>query len=308
MNLNNSVLGSKKSGFASLAATGLASIFILGLLGSAAIAAEKISNNPNYLEPGAKRFEELNPKDFDKSENINHEWLALKPGMEWIFDGVSTDDEGKKVPHRITFTVTDLIKVIGGVRTRMSYETDTVEGKVIEREVIFHAQDKVGNVWHFGQYTESYEEGDFVGGQAWVVDNPEGAKAGIMMPATPKVGSLSYSEGYAPHPFNWTDRGRVYKMGQKDKVPAGSYDNVLIIEEYDAKSKADAYQLKYYAPGVGNIRVHWRGKNAKEREELQLTKVHQLDAKGLLEVRGFAMELEKRALLYSVMPAAEVSP
>ena len=40
-------------------------------------------------EPGAKKFEELNVKDFDKSENIDNVWWPLKPGMQWTFDGMS---------------------------------------------------------------------------------------------------------------------------------------------------------------------------------------------------------------------------
>lgn len=39
--------------------------------------------------------------------------------------------------------------------------------------------------------------------------------------------------------------GRVYQMRQKTSVPAGHYE--------------DAFQLKYYARGVGNVRVGWKG-------------------------------------------------
>ena len=69
-------------------------------------------------EPGAKRFEELNPKDFERSENIDHAWWPLKPGMQWTFDGY-VEEDGKKEKHRIVFTVTDLVKVIGGILTSL---------------------------------------------------------------------------------------------------------------------------------------------------------------------------------------------
>ncbi len=274
----------------------------LSLTSSAAVALEK----PVWaagIEPNAKVLEEMDPKAFERSENIDHPWWPLKPGMQWIFEGFAEED-GKKVPHRIVFTVTDLTKMIGGVRTRVILDADYSKGKLAEKELTFFAQDKVGNVWHLGQYREMYED-EFLGGRVWNVGNPEGAKAGIMMPANPKEGTPSYSEGFAPSPFNWTDRGRVYKTGQKDKVKAGSYDDVLIIEEFDGESKPDAFQLKYYARGVGNIRIGWRGKNAVEREELQLVKVHQLGAKEMAEARATALDLEKRASMYNALAPAE---
>ena len=68
-------------------------------------------------------------------------------------------------------------------------------------------------------------------------------------------------------PINWVDRGRVYKVGQKSCVPVDCYHEVLVIEEFE-RNKPGAYQLKYYAPGVGDIRVGWRGPEEEEKEEL----------------------------------------
>ena len=255
------------------------------------------------VEPGAKKFEELNVKDFDKSENIDNPWWPLKAGMQWTFEGHVIED-GKKESHKIVFTVTDLVKVIDGVRSRVIYDSDYTNGKMKEQELAYFAQDKSGNVWHLGQYREVMEGKIFVGGQIWVINNPPGAKAGIMMPANPKLGDLSYSEGYAPPPFYWTDRGRVYQVGQKVKVPSGSYSDVLVIEEYDEENPG-AFQLKYYAKGVGNIKVGSRGKTGGTDEKLELTKMKMLDEKELAAVREKAMELEKRAGMFPVQPVME---
>ena len=134
--------------------------------------------------------------------------------------------------------------------------------------------------------------------------NSEGKKDRRIV-TDPKAGSMSYSEGYAPAPFFWTDRGRVYQTGQKVKVPAGTYNDVLVIEEFDEKHTGGVFQLKYYARDVGNIRVGWRGKKAVERENLEMTKFLQLSPKELAEVRATALELEKRANMYSKLPAME---
>ena len=255
------------------------------------------------IEPGAKKFEELNVKDFDKSENIDNPWWPLKAGMQWTYEGYVVE-EGKKESHKIVFTVTDLVKVIDGVRSRVIYDSDYTSGKMKEQELAYFAQDKSGNVWHLGQYREVMEGKIFVGGQIWVINNPPGAKAGIMMPANPKLGDLSYSEGYAPHPFYWTDRGRVHQVGQKVKVPAGSYSDVIVIEEFDEENPG-TFQLKYYAKGVGNIKVGSRGKIGGTDEKLELTKMKMLDEKELAAVREKAMELEKRAGMFPVQPVME---
>lgn len=257
------------------------------------------------VEAGAKKFEELDPKNFERSENIDHPWWPLKPGMQWVYEGY-TEEDGSRTPHRIVFVVTDFVKVIGGVRCRVIYDADFSHGKLIEQELTYFAQDKAGNVWHLGQYRETYES-EFVGGRVWHIDNPEGAKAGIMMPADPKVGTPSYSEGYAPPPFNWTDRGRVYKTGQTTKVAHGNYDNVLVIEEFDAEHPG-AFQLKYYAKGVGNIRVGWRGDKSAGTESMELVKSTVLNEEEMNDIRAKALGLEKRGSMFPLVPPMERSP
>jgi hypothetical protein len=68
---------------------------------------------------------------------------------------------------------------------------------------------------------------------------------------------------------------------------------VLLIEEF-SQQEPGAFQLKYYASGVGNVRVGWRGDDA-TRETLELVDVIQLTPEALAEVRSEALELERRA-------------
>jgi hypothetical protein len=166
------------------------------------------------LEPGAKEFEDFDPSNFDNPTQIDNEWWPLEPGTEFIYEGFDLVD-GEETPHRIVTTVTDLTKVISDVRTVVIVEKDFSDDKLEEKELAFFAQDNDGNVWHFGQYVEHYEDTEYVGNRAWLVDMPEGAKAGIMMQAEPELGTPSYSQGYAPPPYYWTDRARTYQMGEK---------------------------------------------------------------------------------------------
>ena len=252
-----------------------------------------------------KEFEDFARNNFDRSTNIDNKWLPLKPGTQYVYKGY-TQEGKKRVPHRVVFTVTDLTKVIDGVRAVVCWDTDYSAGQLVETELIFFAQDNDGNVWHLGQYRETYDELEFVGGRAWLA-GIEGARAGIFMKAAPRPGTPSYSQGYAPSPYNWTDRAKVDQVGQKTCVPSGCYEDVLVIAE-SSKEELDAHQLKYYARGVGNVRVGWRGKGEKTRETLELIEVVKLGPEDLAKARAEALELEKRAYTYGRTPPAEQMP
>jgi hypothetical protein len=77
-------------------------------------------------------------------------------------------------------------------------------------------------------------------------------------------------------------------------VPVKCYDEVLVIKEYEP-NKPGAYQLKYFAPGVGDIRVGWRGPEEEEKEGLELVKDVHLSPQALTKARANALKLEKHA-------------
>lgn len=254
-----------------------------------------------------KEFEDFNPSNFSRSTIIDNEWFPLKPGRRVVYEGF-TNEEGRPVPHRLISTVTDLTKVIDGVRTVVIWETDYAVGKLVETEIAFLAQDNDGNVWRLGEYPEEWENGKFVKAPAWI-HGRDGARAGISMQAKPRKGTPSYSQGWAPA-VSWTDRGVVDQVGQKVCVRLGCYEDVLVIAEFN-KEEPDAYQLKYYARGVGNIRTGWRGKGEKVQETLDLVELTQLDAAALAQARAAALKLDQRAYslsrkAYSGTPPAEL--
>ena len=248
-------------------------------------------------------LEAFDANNFDRSANVDNKWLPLQPGTQWVYKGFTQEDK-ERVPHRVVQTVTDLTKVINGVRTVVVWDVDYKDGKVKESELIFLAQDKDGNVWLLGEQREVYDDEELVGVRAWLA-GLDGSSAGIMMKAEPRPGTPSYSQGYAPPPFNWADRGVVEKVGQKACVPAGCYKDVLVIAEGSKHEGPDAQQLKYYAPGVGYIKVGWRGKGEKLRETLELTEIVKLTPDGLAKARAEALDIEKRAYLYGRTPPAE---
>jgi hypothetical protein len=243
------------------------------------------------------------PELFDAtSATIDNPFLPLPPGTRWVWRGRAFED-GQRVERKVIFTVTDLTKVVAGVRTRVGWDRDFNDGVLGEGELIFLAQDIYGNVWHLGQYRETFDEEEFVGGRVWVVGDPVGAEAGLMMLADHEVGD-TYSQGFAPPPWNWDDHARVIAVGEHTCVPVGCFDDVLVVKEFEP-TKPGAYQLKYYAPGVGNVRVGWGGRNEEEREVMVLVKWFELTPEALAAARERALEMEHRAYAYGRTDPAE---
>ena len=60
------------------------------------------------------------------------------------------------------------------------------------------------------------------------------------------------------------------------------------------QGELNAFQLKYYARGVGKVRVGWSGADATQ-ETLELVDLVQLGPEALAQIRAEALELEKHA-------------
>jgi hypothetical protein len=285
--------------------------FLLVMLSAAACGAPNASTEDGSehtqtapLTGSAKDFERAR---FDHPTHIDNRWLPLTPGTQFVYEGSAIVDEEGRQPRREVTTVTDLSKVIDGVRTLVISDRDYTAGQLSEPELAFFAQDNAGNVWLVGEYPEEYEDGKFDKAPAWI-SGQKGARAGITMLAEPRRDVPGYAQGYAPPPIEFTDRARVYKTDQQTCVPVDCYKNVLVTEEFNP-DEPGANQLKYYAPGVGNVRVGWRGEKEEEKEKLELVDYQHLSQQALAKVRRDALEMDKRAYerseVYRETPPAE---
>ena len=248
-------------------------------------------------------FRDFTPDNFSNPTGISNRWMPMQPGTKWVYEGTAVED-GESLSRRIEFTVTDLTKEIGGVRTVVAWIVDYNDDEIIEKEIAFYAQDNDGNVWYLGEYPEEYENGEFVKASPWI-NGIEDARAGIKMLAAPKLGIPGYFQGWGPA-VDWSDYGQVNQIGQETCVPVNCYKDVLVIAE-SSLGEVDAFQLKYYAPGVGEVRVGWKGEDATQ-EDLELIELVQLSPEALAEVRAMALELEKHAYEISEDVYANTSP
>jgi hypothetical protein len=255
---------------------------------------------------------DITDKDYDRtrfshSTEITNRWFPLRPGTRFTYRGQITEG-GRRVDHRVVFTVTDLTKVIDGVRNVVLYDLDFNAGELVEAELAFHAQDDDGNVWNMGEYPEEYEDGRFTGAPDTWITGLAGARAGVIMRAAPRVGTSTYLQGWAPV-IHFNDTARVLGTGRRTCVPTSCYDDVLVTDEF-SPDEPDAHQQKFYAPGVGNIRADFAGSEEKEKETLELVELSHLDQAAMAEVRQAALKLDRRAYtstrgLYRSTPPAQ---
>jgi len=234
--------------------------------------------------------------NFADPTTFDNPWMPSVPGTQWTLEGSANVDEGR-IKRRIVITITDLAKVIDGVRTVVAWERDYDGDQLIEAELAFFAQDDDATIWNMGEYPEEYEDGKYVESKSWLA-GLEDAKAGIMMMADPQLATPSYSEGWGPK-VGWTDRGRVFEMG--------CYTGVLVIDEFN-RDEPDAHQLKYYASGVGIVRVGWAGANEDEQETMELVKVVHLAPDALVKARAAALALEAHAYVVSKSLYGQTEP
>lgn len=192
--------------------------------------------------------DELDPANFDDPATGRNPYLPLIPGQQSVREG-STEVGQRKVPHQVSTTITDVYREIGGVRTVALLDHEIDSGQVTQISVDYMAEDKAGNVWLLGGYTEQYEGGEFVASlDAWM-HGVNGAEAGILVQADPVAGTPAYS---VAKPEQEDDEvAKVIKVGIRHCVPFDCFDDVLVVRE--GKASAPDNEFKYYARDVGQI-------------------------------------------------------
>ncbi len=229
---------------------------------------------------GKAKFE---PSSFGAPATGANKWLPLEPGTQTVRLGkVNRGD--RRLTHRVVTTVTDVSKEVDGVRTVVILDQDIDAGQVAEQALDYLAEDKQGNVWYVGSYTEAYEGGQFVNAaDAWL-SGVKGGAAGILMKADPQTGQGPYVQ--ARIPGDEVNIGEVVKTGQSNCVPFKCYKNVLVVEE--------GGEHKYFAPGVGHIRTEPTEKGG-EQEVEELINFTQLSPRALRELSTEVLKLDKHA-------------
>jgi hypothetical protein len=170
------------------------------------------------------------------SARVTNAWYPLKPGATYIYRGVK---DGK--PARDYYTVSHAVATIGGVRCAVVHDRLYLAGRLEERTTDWYAQDTAGNVWYYGESTAVLDTAGKVTSTegSWQAGR-DGARAGIFMPARPRVGLSLRQEFYKGHA---EDRFRV--LGRSKRL--------LLTQEW-TPLEPGVLDHKLYRRGIGTVR------------------------------------------------------
>ena len=185
---------------------------------------------------------DIDPAEF--VEDIDHPYLPLVPGSRWIYEGIE-DGETERIEVEVTNERRNVMGISAVVVSDVVYE----DGELVEETYDWFAQDADGNVWYLGEDSREFEDGEIVSTEGSWEAGVDGALPGIVMLADPQVGDAYRQEFYEGEA---EDMAQVHQIGATEVVPAGSFDELVIIREWNPL-EPDVVEDKYHAPGVGVV-------------------------------------------------------
>jgi hypothetical protein len=216
---------------------------LLVLLAASGVAAAVAMARSGALPRGSEQVN-LNPADF--TTRIDNPYWPMRKGSRWVYR--ETDSEGTR--QRVVVTVTRRTKMIAnGVRARVVRDVVTEDREPVEVTDDYYAQDKSGNIWYLGEATTEYENGKPTSTEGSFEAGVDGAQAGIIMPAKPRVGLSYREEYYAGHA---EDRARIVSLREQAEVPFGHFRRVLMTRNTNPL-EPKSVEFKFYARGVGPV-------------------------------------------------------
>lgn len=197
-----------------------------------------------WSEPRPKDWNPtIDPADFTGIAEDN-EYFPLPPGRTLLYSGRSKDGT-----ETLEFEVTRQTKTIMGVATTVVVERHGLNGQVAEISENWFAQDRHGNVWYFGEFSQNYENGVPVNSQGSWEAGVGGALPGIIMKANPQPGDVYFQE-FAPGVAQ--DMAQVMSTSGTATVLQQTYSGILETKEWTSL-EPNSRERKAYAPGVGLI-------------------------------------------------------
>ena len=177
---------------------------------------------------------------------IDNPWFPLQASTTFVYRGVK---HGK--PSRDVVTVTRRTRVLDGVRCTELTDRLYLAGRLAERTTDWYAQDESGNVWYFGERTAELDaQGHVTSTEGSWQAGVDGARAGIYMPARPRVGQTFSQEHYAGHA---EDRFRVLSLRASVSTPAATSHRALLTREW-TPLEPGVVDHKLYVRGVGMVK------------------------------------------------------
>jgi len=201
------------------------------------------ADTTSVIEAKRVGIADFNPDDFVGA--VDNPLFPLPLGRRLIYRGT-----GDGEPMRVVTDVTRQHKTILGVNVVVVLDRVFVSGELAELTFDWYAQDRHGNVWYFGEDTKEFEDGEVVSTAGSFEAGKNGARAGIIMRAHPKVGLTTPQESA---PGVAEDQSRVVDKNVTVTVPYGTLRHCIKTAEF-TPLEPDVLENKWYCPGIGIAR------------------------------------------------------
>ena len=205
-------------------------------------------------EPVLPRFD---PAAFEPGAAITNPYFPLASGYTREYRGTGKDKDGNPEDESNILVFVGAGPVIAGLQTVMVLDNAWAGGLHVEEAKDYYAQDRDGNVWYMGEDVVNFNYDD--AGKLTGTDSHgtwrtgvNDAKPGYAMPANPQPG-FAYVQEHSPRD-EAMDVGEIMALDGTLSGPTGDYAEVLSVFE-TSLIDPDLREVKYYAKGVGMIRV-----------------------------------------------------
>jgi hypothetical protein len=176
------------------------------------------------------------PPAHDFARHVDNPWFPLTPGTVLTYRG-----ESDGTPATDVFRVTRRTRRILGIAATVIDDRVYLRGRLAERTHDWYAQDRAGNVWYLGEDTATLKPNGQVDSTdgTWRV-GVHGARAGIFMPAHPRLGTGGWQEFWPRHA---EDHYRVIRVSSR-----------TVLTRETTPLEPGVIDHKLYRRGVGTVR------------------------------------------------------
>jgi hypothetical protein len=177
----------------------------------------------------------IDPADFTTA--VDNPFFGLEPGTRWVYRSIDHNGRTGQKTVEATFDTQRIM----GVTCVAVRDTEALDGRVVEADVDWYAQDLAGNVWYFGEQTTE----PVSAGGSWTA-GVAGAQPGIAMKGHPRLGDR--------YPEAARDIAEIRGLSGRASVPVGTFVGVLVTRDTSPLEPGRA-ELRYYAEGVGLVLI-----------------------------------------------------
>jgi hypothetical protein len=176
---------------------------------------------------------------------VSNPWFPLRRGTTLVYAGTL---DGRRA--RDVVQVLSRGRRIAGVPSTAVLDRVYEDGRLVERTVDWYAQDGRGRVWYLGERTAELDaHGRVTSTEGTWLTGVHGARAGLFMPARPRVGHAYQQELLRGHA---EDRFSIASLAAHVATPYVTTRDALATREW-TPLEPGVVGAKLYVYGVGEV-------------------------------------------------------